>query len=72
MAQKYGSFMKFCATCNFWTGQRETDYFGTYSQVEDVNKRAKCMCHTGPWRNQERGPMAFCNSYEKWSILKKN
>ncbi|MBR2295849.1 MAG: hypothetical protein IKA43_00405 [Clostridia bacterium] len=69
--QQFGSFMKFCATCNFWMGQRETDYNGTYSRVQDVNARAKCMCQSGPWRNQLRGPMAFCNSYEKWSVLRK-
>ncbi|MBO4983967.1 MAG: hypothetical protein J6D23_07895 [Clostridia bacterium] len=71
MAQQFGSHMKFCATCNYWVGQRETDTFGSYSKVQDFNAKAKCMCPNGPWRNQPRGPMSGCSCYERWAVLRR-
>ena len=70
MSQKLASFMKYCATCNYWMGPRTTDYFGYYSEIPDTNTRAKCMCPHGPWRNQERSAIVSCPAYEKWSVLK--
>ena len=70
MARQCNSSMKFCATCAFWMGARETDSFGTYAKVESDMTKGKCMCPTGGFKMQERQALASCTSFKKWSVLR--
>lgn len=70
MSQQYPSSWKNCATCAYWVGTRETDYFGNYAKVESYSTKGKCMCHKGPWRNIEKTANMSCNAFEKWAVLK--
>ena len=48
MAKCYSNFMKVCATCAYWTGNRQTDYFGTIIMVVENNSfclfENNCVC----------------------------
>ena len=63
--------MKICATCAYWSGTRETDYFGKqYVQVENATQKGKCINPNVGWRGQQRDANVFCTSWEKWPVIK--
>ena len=70
MGRQYSPYMKFCATCAYWLGVRDTDHFGNYAIIDDQYKKYRCMCPNGPWKNQERDPNGVCNYYLKWPVLR--
>ena len=65
--EKFPSNWQRCATCVWWTGHREVDYFGNYVSVESRDK-GRCMCRQG-WYRQEREGSAQCSAHEKWKAL---
>ena len=70
MAKCYSSFMKVCATCAYWTGNRQTDYFGTTVTTDSLSVKGKCMCQQlGGWRGQERQAGMNCTAFKKWDVL---
>ncbi len=71
MAQQYPYNWKNCSTCAYWTGVRETNYFGERVTVESYNTRGKCMRRNSGWFNQEKQACASCPYFEKWAVLKK-
>ena len=71
MAQKYPGSWNNCATCAFWAGQREADYFGQWVTVESSSAKGRCMCRTSGWGSIERSAPNSCRSYEKWAPLRK-
>jgi len=67
----YSSFFKNCATCAYWMGSREVNYFGTQVTIKDGNAKSKCFAPFGSgWRGQDRTGSMTCSSYKKWEILK--
>jgi hypothetical protein len=70
MSQQYPASWKQCATCAFWTGARETNYFGERVTVESPMAKGKCMCRGSGWFNQERQANFSCQRFEKWPCLK--
>ena len=70
MAQSYPSSWKYCATCAYWGGARESDYFGKNVKVESSMAKGKCLCRASGWRNQDKQASSSCNRYEKWPVLK--
>lgn len=71
MAQRYPASWKNCATCVYWMGQRDTNYFGEWVQVDSSSTKAECRCMQSPWRRQQRIASNSCVKYEKWPVLKK-
>ena len=69
MSQQYSSSFKNCATCEYWTGSRETDNFGQRVEVDSSMSKGRCMCRNSGWSG-ERQANASCNHYEKWAPLK--
>lgn len=69
MAQ-YPSSWKHCATCAYWTGSRQTDYFCNRVDVSDTFSKGKCMCRGNIWFNTDKIANASCSDYKKWDVLK--
>ena len=70
MAQQYPSTWKYCATCAYWLGAREKDYFGQRVTVESPGAKGECGIPKGPWKRHQRQACASCNCWEKWPVLK--
>ena len=69
MSQFFGSNQKMCATCAFWTGQRECDSYGM--NVKNCTGYGKCAVPNGPFKNSDRlGNTCACFNWEKWPVLK--
>ena len=62
---------KLCATCNYWVGPREPDYFASGVELPDQCTKGKCWCLNGPFPRSERfSNNGCCSRYEKWAILR--
>ena len=70
MSQQYPANWKHCATCAYWTGNRESNIFGEYSKVDSPMAKGKCMCRGSGWTNQDRQASSSCQSFQKWTVLK--
>ena len=71
MAHKYPGSWKNCATCSFWSGTRETDYWGNWVTIESATAKGKCLCRTSGWVRMDKSASKSCNSYDQWAPLKK-
>ena len=69
MAQKYPSNWKHCATCVYWTGHRDVDFFGQWVSVDSTQTKGRCMCRCGGWSRQETPASLNCSAYLKWPAL---
>ena len=70
MSQQYPASWKYCSTCVYWGGARETDRFGQRVTVESSSAKGKCMCRTSGGWNRDKQACANCSSYQKWPVLK--
>ncbi len=70
MANNYPSSWKNCATCAYWMGERDCDYFNQHSIVSGPSERGTCKIPSGPWRNSNKAANESCSSYMKWPVLK--
>lgn len=70
MSQQYPGTWKQCATCAYWCGTRETDYWCQRVTVESSGAKGKCMAPSGGWRRQDRQACATCSTWQKWPVLK--
>lgn len=68
MSQKYPSNWKFCATCVYWTGPREVDYWGKWITIDSSQTKGRCMCRSGSFRTEKPGGYT-CYSFKKWEAL---
>ena len=70
MAQQYPSSWKNCATCAYWSGPRETDYWGSWSKVENPSVGHKCIIPRGGWKGHQMQASSSCRDWMKWPALK--
>lgn len=64
----YSRNHKTCATCAFWTGEREVDASRVVVRTSAPNLKGKCA---GGGHNHAQVPASgTCSSYNKWSALK--
>ena len=70
MAQQYPNSWKQCATCAFWTGERECDRFGQRVTVASAMTKGRCAIPKGGWKNQQRQANCQCKDWQKWPVLK--
>lgn len=68
MAQKYPSNWEKCATCVYWTGHRDVDFFGQWVTVASSQTPGRCMCRRGSFR-VEKAAGYICSAFEKWPAL---
>lgn len=66
---KVWQYNKCCATCDYWTGNRQVEGWGQASAaIVDINSRGKCYSRT--WHGTvERAYSNVCNDYKKWGSL---
>lgn len=70
MSISYSKNFKNCATCDYWLGARDIDYFATTVKVESNTEKGRCMCPSGGFRNVQRPANMSCANYKKWDIFK--
>lgn len=70
MSQQYPTNWKQCATCMYWTGNRKTNTFGEWAEVDSPMAKGKCACRNSGWTDYEKQANASCASFQKWSVLK--
>ena len=71
MAQKFPGSWNNCATCSFWTGAREVDFFGQWVTVEQRTSAGRCACRASGWGRIEKEAWMSCSHYDKWGPVKK-
>ncbi len=60
-----------CATCEYWIGPREPNYFGNMVVLDNQSTKGKCWCLNGPFPRSDRpSNMCACSRYEKWKVLR--
>lgn len=67
---QYPSSWKNCATCAYWAGARESDYFGQNVQVGSTSESGKCAIPNGPWKGSSKRASHSCDKWQKWPVLK--
>ncbi len=70
MSQQYPGTWKQCATCAFWIGPRDCDYFGQYAIVSSGTVEGRCGILSGGWKGQKRQACAQCSDWQKWPVLR--
>lgn len=70
MAQQIPNTWKRCATCAFWTGSRQCDFFGQIVTIENAMTKGKCAIPYGGWKGYEKQANASCTSWQKWPVLR--
>ena len=70
MSQQYPGTWKQCATCAYWLGERQTDYFAQRVTVASSTAKGKCGNLNGPWKRVDKQASSNCNCWQKWPILK--
>ncbi|MBQ6195955.1 MAG: hypothetical protein IJK47_00795 [Lachnospiraceae bacterium] len=63
---------KYCATCEYWSGQRcTTDRYAYRAAVEDLSDTGRCYNRDSAYFNHtDRRADNYCFRWEKWSILR--
>lgn len=62
---------KLCATCEYWLGPRQPNFYGTAVILESQAVKGKCWCLNGPHPRADRySNFSFCFCYKKWSALR--
>ena len=71
MSYQMGSSQKLCATCGYWIGQREPNFYGSMVVLESQSVRGKCWCLGGPFARAEKfSNTCACSRYERWIVLR--
>lgn len=72
MSYQMGGAQRLCATCEYWIGRREPNYFGNMVVLDSQSERGKCFCLNGPHVRAERlSNSSVCSRYEKWKVLQR-
>ena len=71
MEYQMGSTMKLCATCEYWIGTRQPNFYATHVVLPTQSVEGKCFCMGGPhFRANRLSNSTTCFKYEKWKMLK--
>ncbi len=71
MEYKMAGHRVLCATCEYWMGPRQPDYFGNMVVLPDQAVLGKCWCLGSPLARADRySNSTTCQNYKKWGILK--
>ena len=72
MSYQMGGTQRLCATCEYWIGPREPNYFGNMVVLADQSVKGKCFCLGGPHARADRfSNTTTCSRYEKWKVLQR-
>ena len=71
MEYKMGGHSKLCATCEYWIGPREPNYYGNMVVIENQSAKGRCWCLNGPYPRADRlNNITACSRYQKWAVLR--
>lgn len=71
MEYQMAGHQKLCATCEYWVGTRQPNFYSTHVVLEAQSCKGKCWCLNGPHARAERySNFTTCQCYKKWSVLK--
>ena len=71
MEYQMAGHTKLCGTCEYWSGTRRPNDFGTNVVLENQSVSGKCYCSNGPHARADRfSNYTTCSCYRKWSVLK--
>lgn len=71
MEYKMSGQQKLCATCEYWAGPRQLDFFGGHVVLPNQCVNGKCVCMNGPMARADRfSNNTNCHCYKKWAALK--
>ena len=62
--------MKTCGTCSRWLGARDPGRIIPASVVWIDSSYTRGLCAGGAYPNLPMSPLATCDKYQKWSVLK--
>lgn len=65
---QYSKMSKVCATCAYWTGNRNLVSSGNYASPTSTS--AKCQIPNGSTRGNTKSYSSTCPKWEKWPVLK--
>ncbi len=72
MSYQMGGHSQLCATCEFWIGVREPNFYGNAVVLESQSVRGKCFCLSGPHSRADRlSNSSTCSCYKKWLIIQR-
>ena len=71
MATKYPGSWKYCATCAYWGGNRQVDFYGQWVTVDGSTAKGKCLCRTSGWTRMDKTATSSCSKYEPWAPVRK-
>ena len=73
MEYQMNGHIKLCATCEYWVGPRQPNFYGNMVVLPQQSIYGKCWCLTGPFKRTDRlSNSSVCNYYQKWSVLKQS
>ena len=68
---RMGGNQSLCATCEFWVGPRQPDYFGSAVILPEQSIYGQCFClESSMARAQRLSNTCACRHYKKWSLIK--
>ena len=71
MEYQMNGHLKLCATCEYWMGPRQPNFYGNMVVLPQDCIKGKCWCLEGPFKRADRfSNSSVCNYYKKWSILR--
>lgn len=60
----WGYSQQVCATCRYWTGQREIDVFANF--FTPIDSEGKCACPYSGFRGGTMSSAASCSEWESF------
>lgn len=71
MEYKMIGCQQLCATCEYWAGPRQLDFYGGHVVLPDQSVNGKCVCMNSPYNRSDRfSNTTTCGSYKKWGVLR--
>ena len=72
MSYQMSGTQRLCATCCYWVGPREPNFYGRAAVLDEQSVKGKCFClNGGPHARAERySNSCACSCYKKWCVLR--
>lgn len=62
--------IRVCATCEFWDGERNTDFMQMSVYVDMMNASGVCRNFSAPFRGVMTKSNQSCQYWNKWRVLR--
>ena len=62
--------VKWCATCQYWQGERVLSKDGKKVEYKSSNTKGTCTNFKSPYNNKPVSPIQSCGQWAKWSVIR--